>query len=1148
MPEKKAIRKKKIAVKKTALSKEKKSNSFPVVAIGSSSGGLEAASELFKNLSPVTGMAFIYVQHLNADHKSLLTPILSKLTKMKVQEIDDMEHIKPNNVYVMPNDKGIKVIDGHIKLIPRPKGGTAITIDVLFSSLALTHKGNVVAVILSGNGHDGTEGLKDIKKAGGVTFAQDESAQASSMPNSAIATGAVDYVLSPKEIALELTQLAKTGLTNHVLKPRMIAFKKNKEIDDNDPDLLIILKALHKEVNVDFSVYKTATIKRRIMHRMMQCNVSTVKEYAKLVSGKNKEVAFLYKDLLINVTNFFRDAETFKYLKNIILPKLLKNKTNGSALRIWISACSTGEEAYTMAMLINELRGTKLNKVPVQIFATDLSEHAISEARIGKYTEDNLKPVGKRRIERFFTKSGKNYRIVKEIRDMCIFATHNILRDPPFSHIDFVSCRNLLIYFDTEAQKKALATMSFALNDGGYLMLGKSETVGVSSQLFTQSNTKFKIYIRKSNGVRRIPELTPRYNEKIPLNAHTHQLTKKNINVSSAELDQAIDSTLLSIYIPPSVIINESMEIIRFRGDTSLFLSHQSGRASLNILKMTRPEFVFELRNAIHESIKTNAAVFKSDIELIPDSNDLVLQMISLEVRPLDIECGDTLYLVVFRLQETEQLIEGKSRGKNTSEKNTRVHKQIAELKKAGAEMVKVIESQDKAYEDLQAANEEVVSVSEEFQTLNEELETSKEEIEATNEELLTTNQELQMRNEQLAEAYNFAEAVAETMHEPMLILDEYLRIKSANKAFYHKFHVMERSTIGMLLYDLGNHQWDILSLRRLLGNINQKNTHFYDHEVTHTFPQIGKKTMLLNARLIVQKTQNEHLILLTFTDTTERLKKQKSDITGLENVIRERTKALEESYKTVMEKNASLEQINKELETFTFVSSHDLQEPLRKIRMFTSVLLEDENKNLSDESKENLIRIQTTGNRMYQLINDLLLYTHIKDGEKVYGKADLNQIALEVIDEFKEALAEKHGKIECEGLCEANIISFQFRQLIHNLISNSLKFSHPKRFSRITIKSKTTPGRLLNFRELLPEVNYCHICYTDNGIGFDPQYKEKIFEVFQRLHGQDRYEGTGIGLSICKRIVENHKGIIMATGKLNKGVKFDIYLPCILS
>jgi len=561
---------------------------------------------------------------------------------------------------------------------------------------------------------------------------------------------------------------------------------------------------------------------------------------------------------------------------------------------------------------------------------------------------------------------------------------------------------------------------------------------------------------------------------------------------------------------------------------------------------MTRPEFTFELRNAIYEVIKTNNPVFKSGIQLNVDEKKEPLQIMSLEVRPLTIEWGEPLYLIVFTMQEREQFSGQNSTAKNSLQKDNRVKKQIEELHKASAEMIAVIESQDRAYEDLQAANEEIISASEEFQTLNEELETSKEEIEATNEELLTTNQELQMRNEQLAESYNFSEAVAETMHEPMLILDKHLRIKSANKAFYKKFHLMQVGTEGIPLYELSNHQWDIPNLRQLLDNIIQKNTHFYEHEITYTFPETGKKTMLLNARPITQKTQNEQLILLTFTDTTLIIKNRKSDNKELENIINERTKALEESYKTVNEKNLFLEKANKDLETFTFVSSHDLQEPLRKIRTFTSSLLDNEKKNLSVTGKEELDKIQKTVTRMQTLIDDLLIYAGIKEGKHDYEKIHLSRIVKEVADDFKDSIKDKKAVITIDGICNTKVIVFQFRQVIHNLIGNALKFTHPKRFPRINIKCEVTPGRLLKFGDVLPEVNYCHISVSDNGIGFDPKYKDRIFEVFQRLHGQQLYKGTGMGLAICKRIIENHKGVITATGQLNKGVTFDIYLPTV--
>jgi two-component system CheB/CheR fusion protein len=480
--------------------KRKKSTSdtteahFPIVAIGASAGGLEAMSILLKNLPSDTGMAFIYVQHLSPDHKSFLTSILSKITKMKVQDVGNMEHIIPNNVYIIPYNKGIEVTDGHIKLIPRLKNKTSnLSIDVLFSSLAKTHKENVIGVILSGYASDGMKGLKAIKDMGGITFAQDATAQANSMPKAAIASGVVDFILSPKEIALELSRYSKSGFV------RLLSKKKQKPeiIDNNNSDLNTIFELLLKKTGVDFSHYKMPTIKRRLSHKILHSGAKTINEYLKLLLKNNKEVELLYKNLLINVTSFFRDPEAFRYLKTTLLPKLLKSKTFDETIRIWIPACSTGEEAYTVAMLITELQDSRTKKIPVQIFATDLSDGAIREARIGEYSESVVKPISKKLLERFFIKTGGNYRIVKELREMCVFAPHNILHDPPFSRMDFISCCNLLIYFDSAAQKKVLTTLHFSLKEGGHLMLGKSETTGTPSQLFARIDNKFKIYSRK---------------------------------------------------------------------------------------------------------------------------------------------------------------------------------------------------------------------------------------------------------------------------------------------------------------------------------------------------------------------------------------------------------------------------------------------------------------------------------------------------------------------------------------------------------------------------------------------------------------------------------------------------------------------------
>lgn len=1158
---KKAARKIKPEIKKTGkgnipASAGKKLKNFPVVAIGASLGGLKAVSLLLKYLPPNTGMAYIYVQHLERDHKSMLTSILSKRTKMKVQEVENMEHMEPDNLYIIPSDKEIKVTNGHIQLLPRPKNTPGnLTIDVLFSSLALTHKKNVVGVLLSGNGNDGTAGINAIKRAGGVTIAQDRSAQANHMPQSAIDDGNVDFVLAPREIARELSHLSKTGLG------KIKAPQSENSIHDNNPDLKIIFSILFKAVNVDFSRYKMNTLKRRINHRMHQGGIESIKEYTRLLLRDTNEVELLYKDLLINVTSFFRDPETFRYLKSTFLPKLLKKKLPAETLRIWVPACSTGEEAYSIAMLITELQETKSRRIPVQIFATDLSDYAIRDARLGEYSQEEVKAISKSRVKRFFTRSGDTYCINKEIREMCVFATHNILRDPPFFKIDFISCCNLLIYFDQSAQKKVLSTMHFALNDKGYLMLGKSETTGAASQLFTQVNSKYKIYSCKKNSrANKIPELSPRIAGTTIPKKNLRIPTKRNLPTNSTALDNAIDAALLAGYMPACAVINKDMDILQFRGSTGLFLAHPSGKATLNILKMTRPDFAFELRSAIQHVLKTKQPIRKSGIEMNPDTIGTSFHLMSLDVSMLAVEWDEPLLLVVFMLQEkVEKYIENDKGGKNNStQKDLRIKKLMQELHNASIEMHAVIESQEKAYEELQVANEEIVSTNEEFQTLNEELETSKEEIEATNEELISTNQELKLQNDLLAESYEYSQTIFATIHEPMVILDRFLHVKSANKSFYKKFGVTKETTEGMLLFDLGNKQWEIPKLHSLLDTLLRKNTSFENFEVSHFFPNLGEKVMLLNANRIIQDTHGEKLILLAIEDITERAKQHqklnenlktnirihRQDKIMLEKAVRRRTRQLEQ-------KNIELERVNNELVTFTYVSSHDLQEPLRKIQNLAEYLLENEKGNLSSEGKGQFQRIQESAKRMQALIEGLSTYSRTKNPERNFVETDLAGIITEIKTEFEEIILRKKAKINAGKLCLLKILPFQFRQLMSNLIGNSLKFSKPDVAPVITIKCAISTGKKLRAENdslgagiLLPKTKYCHIEFTDNGIGFDPQYKERIFEVFQRLHGYEQYKGTGIGLAICKRIVENHNGAITATGKPGKGARFDIYIP----
>jgi len=1189
-----------------------KDNSFPVVAIGASAGGLEAVTQLLKNLAPNTGMAFIYVQHLSPDHKSFLTSLLSKLTLMKVQEVKNKMLMEPDNVYIIPPDKEMIAVNGHIKLIPRTKERAGnLPIDTFFCSLAIKHKKGAIGIILSGSATDGTRGLSAIKEAGGLTFAQDDSARFSSMPKSAIAAGAVDFVLSPKEIARELTRLGKQEYVHR----EMLVVGKENEIDDADSDLKMIIDLLHKETGVDFSHYKTATIKRRILRRLMLYKIKTLAEYARLITNKNDEINILFQDLLIHVTGFFRDNDAHQYLKSTLFPRMLSSKAAGETLRLWISACSTGEEAYSIAMGLLEIQKTKPTSRSIQIFATDLSAQAIAKARLGEYSEHELKSVSLKRRQQFYTRTGSHYRISKVVRDMCVFAPHNILRDPPFSRVDFISCCNLLIYLDSVAQKKVMATFHYALNSGGYLMLGKSETIGASGHLFTHIHNKFKIYTRKKNSVKRaLPDLPHRFSNTLK-DQNIKIKPVKNNPVPDIGFDSTIDAILLSRYVPASIVINHAMEIVQFRGPTDFYL-RPSGRASLHILKMIPPEIAFELRHAISKSIKSKETVRKEGIEMKGDTG---LRMITIEVIPVNVEPEEPLLLILFTetgrpegfLQQDNNDHFPKGRGKNERMVNGTKDRKIETLRKelmaARADMHSFAQDQEAFNEQLQNANEEVVSSNEELQSVNEELETSKEEIEATNEELITTNQELRTRNDLLNESYDYSEAIISTIHEPMIILDKDLRVKSANESFYNVFQVTSEETEKTLLYDLGDKQWDIPSLRELLEDIIPKNTRFHDFEVTHTFRGIGKKIMLLNARRIVQKTHGERLILLAVNDITERtllqvkekellkkdIRESKSYGLALEHAVEERTMELEQANQKLgfqneeIEKRASelilanrelafqneekekraselilanrelafqneekekraaeLINANAELEAFSYVSSHDLQEPLRKIQTFSLRILETENQNLSAKGKDYFNRMKMAANRMQKLIEDLLAFSHLNIAERKYEYTDLNTILEEVKSDFKETMEEKHAIIEATDLPRINIIAFQFRQLVHNLIGNALKFSNPERPPRIMIKSRIEKGNKLDNEKLLLETEYCHISVSDNGIGFDAQYKDRVFEVFQKLHGREEFAGTGIGLAIVKKIAENHNGVVTVASHLNQGATFHIYIP----
>ena len=932
----------------------------PVVAIGASAGGLEAVSNLIANLSITTGLAFIYIQHPDdlvpgaGQSDSSAVTALSHATSMPVVEAKDQMSVQPNQVYVIAtlapitrHDQpagNLEIIDGVFTFVARRQDSLPVgdmPIDRFFLSLAEHQRSGAVAVLLSGKAVDGTLGMRAIRAAGGLTFAQDETAQFQSMPNSAIVEGVVDQILSPVGIANELNQLSQhltqfqqaagaDGLERGYTDPDEWADQSDSvvaegervdgtiapdqdlarpsdpavDLSTQDPateaDLRTIIQLVRRAVGTDFSHYKMTTIRRRIIRRMLLFRLETLYDYANYLRNYPDEIRALYDDLLINVTTFFRDTDTMDYLQRVLLPQLVENKLTSEPLRIWVPACSTGQEAYSIAMLLLEVLGERASSLTIQLFATDLSQSAVTKARLGSYTRGEVMDVSPRRLQRFFTKVDDHYRINKTVRDLCVFAPHNLLKDPPFSRLNFISCRNLLIYLDNQLQSKVIATFHYALNPSGVLLLGRSETVGQSSLFFSPVETNHKLYARKNDrsdsnrsGLpvgaatnRALFDMTIRSEalrpqpdanapapsnevngaDALPRSSTSLNFRKPKTARPANDLDRAVDDLLLSQYVPASVVVNTDLDILQFRGSTGLFLEPAPGRASLNLLKMARPSLAFELRNIAYKAGQSGQAVRRSGLEIkLKDQ----VHYVSIEAVPFSTDTDERLLLILFEEVPAVVIADNDA----TDFRTHRIKQLEDELATLRDDMRSVIEEQEVAHEELQSANEEIISSNEELQSINEEIETSKEEIESTNEELLTINQELQVRNDQLSEAYAFAEAIFGTISEATLVLTPDLRIKSANPVFYTLFGLTEEETEGRLIYELASRQWDIPQLRTMLTDVATRDEQVQGFELTYQFPEIGEKVLSLNARRVVRQ---QEAILLAIADITEHRRAQR--------------------------------------------------------------------------------------------------------------------------------------------------------------------------------------------------------------------------------------------------------------------------------
>ena len=1183
-----------VAIAPPAAEERTESRCPTIVGVGASAGGLEAFTELLSHLPRDTGMAFVLIQHLDPKHESHLTELLAKECKMPVAEVTGGTRVEANRVYVIPPRCNLGIADGVIHTSPRSPSGCNLPIDSFLRELAADRGRRALGVILSGTASDGTLGLQAIKAAGGITFAQDaRTARFDGMPKSAIAAGVADYVLAPAAIALQLATLARNG--HAPAEPPEAA-----EMPE-DAELARVLRLVRNATGVDFAHYKPGTLVRRIKRRMALRGFDTLQDYSRDLEQNRDEANALCESCFITVTAFFREPAVFEELKKMVFPALVENRAPEDPIRIWVPGCASGEEAYSIAICLMEFLDETKMSFPIEIFATDLSQTAIEKARAGTYAVGALAHISPQRLARFFVRSERGYQIAKDIRDVCVFARHNLAQDPPFSKLDLISCCNVLIYLGDVLQRKVWTILQYALKPTGFLVLGPSESIGALSESFHQVEKSHKIYsLRATASTPALP-----LSEGHRIGGRVDLREKIAESGTGMEVHREADRLALTEYAPPGVIIDNQMNIVEVRGRTAPYLELSPGKATQNLLKLAREGLIAGLGKAIRTAWQTNAVAHEGGFR-IEDGGKL--KDLNIKVIPFrgPSSSEERYFLVLF--EETGPNGAPRAMPQPAIPGNggsARLHHELVATKEY---LQSTIEDHASTLEELRASNEEAKAANEELETAQEELESANEELNTLNEELKNSNREFSKVNRDLANllesisiplvmvgrdlrirrftraiepmlnlvasdvgrpitdfqpqvelpdlrrllldameggnrtprdirdshgrwyslrvlpsagpdgksdgavlvlididaakrGQDFAEAIVETVREPLVILNQNLQVVKANKTFYETFRSAREETEGRLIYDLGNGQWNIPKLRELLENILPAHATFRDFEVTHEFDHVGRKVMMLNASEIFNPNAQARTILLAIEDATDR-------------------KQAEEALQTT----------NAELQHFAYALTHDLQEPLRMVVNFTELLAQEYAGKLGKDADKFISYSVQGALRIEALLKALLAYWEVSERERgSLALIDCGAVLAKTLFNLQAAIAQSGAVVSSDPLPSLVAEEVLLMQLFQNLISNSIKY-RGKETPRIHVSAERD-GEGWRFAVL------------DNGIGIDPQDFDRVFGMFKRLHGSE-IPGTGIGLAICKKVVERQGGRIWVESESGRGATFKFTIP----
>ncbi|MCF4102734.1 ATP-binding protein [Gillisia sp. M10.2A] len=1198
-----------------AAGSEKLTNSSRIIAVGASAGGLEALKSFFQNIPEDDNNTYVVIQHLSPDYRSMMGELLEKSTPLPIEKIVDEMEILPGRIYLIPPVNNLVIENGRLHLLEKPKNQKLnLPIDMFMESLAEYIGEKAIAIILSGTGSDGTRGIRAIKEHDGLVMVQEpEQAKFDGMPQSAINTGLVDYVIPVEEMGKELTK--------YINAPVILPLKE-EDLEYNEKTLIKILDLVDDSTGHDFREYKFSTLVRRIARRINVCNCKSLEEYLNFLKSHRTEIPILCREFLIGVTKFFRDTRVWEILEDTIIPKLITEAQPEETLKIWDVACSSGEEAYSLAMLLNEEMERQNKKVSVKIFATDISDKHLNIGSEGVYAESIIADIEPLLLNKYFVRKSEGYQIVDKLRGMVIFSQHNVLKNPPFSRMDMIFCRNLLIYFQPSIQKKALSVLHYGLKLNGILVLGTSESVNSHRENFEEISRKWKIY-QNVHPTKRLKSET--------LHSSTNRMPASNPSTLKRDLPPQINNTkqkfarelsmaILEQFGGASVVIDSEFDILDAIGDFKKYANLPDQGFSTNLTDMLDTDLKHIVQSAVRKSQKENKPASYKDAIYNHKGTTHSLDLLVKPFRQHNLD-NEITFVITFIEKDIKVnnsiAIEPVTLSSRTKEY---IQELEEELKKTKEELQTSLEDIETSNEELQAANEELLASNEELQSTNEELQ-------SVNEEINTVNAENIQKMEDLAALNADMNNLLESTDIGTIFLDDNLRIRKFTPAIKKHFSLIssdvgrpidnfttnfgvnrgrglvarckkalktgktiERNIVSkegrnylQRISPFNNSARDIdgvvisfidieslhLAKERLVESERRFKSFYEDDPVMHF--SVDPQTSLIvhcNEKAVekLEYTSKEEIIGRPIFDLYEdeaqlkalrlnKLFQEKGELSNVEqemvtntgkiipiilnstveldengNIVSNRLTCVDISeLKVAQEKlkrqKADLERVNKDLEQFVSICSHDLQEPLATIKFGSDILGKIYANQLDDKAKEYISYIDEASTRLANQIKALLEHSRIgRDTKKTL--VDTKELVEVVKYDLGKRIRDTKAKVHVGALPKIKAYEIELRLLFQNLLSNALKYTSKDRVPEIRISA-------------FKEGEFWVFSIMDNGIGISEEDQKNIFTIFNRVRTQEKYEGTGVGLAHVEKIVQLHNGTIWVDSQVGVGSTF---------